>query len=242
MTPLNVNVIHFDWHTSHNRNKNARIVVIDVLRATTSMAFALAHGAKEIVPVPSSTIARRIAKELPQAMLAGEEENKRIDGFDIGNSPLEYDERVRDRSIVMVTTNGTRVLAALRSEPVVWCGGFVNISAVASALINPSVSAVTIVCAGQLGQFSLEDFACAGALIATIDRQRGTNCDDAGLAARELYSSKRSNLLELISLGNHAKDLCAAGFASDVAVCARLDLFNILPVFSEGTIVADLLA
>lgn len=239
MKPLRASVCHFDHVPRLAPEPDEIVVVIDALRATTSIACALAYGAREIVPVAHAEAARELAAALSGTLLAGERDNRKIPGFDLGNSPIEYDRRVADKTLVMVTTNGTRVLSALRDAPAVWCAAFANAASVANALAASQAAAVTFVCAGQMGAFSLEDFVCAGVLLDKAGRQRPIRCDDEATAARELYRGQRSALLELLRSGNHAQALIEAGFAPDVDFCAQLDRFEILPAMSEGRIAAS---
>jgi len=233
--PLRANVVLFDRLT---QREAGAFVVIDVLRATTAIVCALAHGAREIVPVADIEAARRVAGSLQDVLLGGEEHNTRIPGFDLGNSPREYDDRVRGKAIVLRTTNGTRALDALRDEAPVWCGAFANASAVARALREPAVETVTLVCAGQAGEFSLEDFACAGALIDLVEGHREVICDDEVLAARELFRGHRDDLAALLHRGNHARSLQRAGFGPDIDFAAAIDRYDVLPTLSGGRVAA----
>jgi 2-phosphosulfolactate phosphatase len=238
MRPLHASVCHFDRLLGPANDPHEVVVVIDVLRATTSIVCALAHGAREIVPVADPATAREIAAVTDHAFLAGESGNRKIPGFDIGNSPSEYDDRLSGKNLIMVTTNGTRALAGLREAPTVWCAALANISTVAQALAASAASAATIVCSGQMGAFSLEDFVCAGALVAKLHEIRPISCDDESMAARELYYGHREKLSDLIRCGNHAKSLAKSGFASDIEFCSVVDRHAILPTMHAGRIVA----
>ena len=141
-------------------------VVIDVLRATTTIATALFAGAREVIPCLEIEDARRIAASLPTGsyLLGGERGGKKIDNFQLGNSPAEYTaEVVKDKVVVFTTTNGTRALLACRGAEFVLCGAFVNLSPLCEAIRNRSN--IHLVCAGTDGQISREDVLLAGAIV-----------------------------------------------------------------------------
>lgn len=234
-----MSVAHFERLTGPRKSSDGVLVVIDVLRATTVIVSALANGAHEIIPVSDPAVGRRLARSIDGALLGGEEHNRRIPGFDLGNSPEEYDARVFGKTVIMRTTNGTRVLDALSGVHPVWCGAFTNASTIARALTRPDLAAVTFICAGQVEEFSLEDFACAGAFIDAVSALRQTACDDEALAARELFRGHRSSLAALVRMGNHAKALEDAGLGADVAVSTVLDRYDVLPILEGGRITAS---
>lgn len=236
-SPLSVSAVHFGRSVTQTAGR--AIVVIDVLRATTAIACALAHGAREIIPVSDAGRAREIARSIDGALLGGEEDNQRIAGFDFGNSPPEYDQRVRGKTIVLRTTNGTRVLQAFAGARPVWCASFANLSSVVRALSSPAIKGVTFVCAGQEQTFSLEDFACAGAIIGALGTVRDTTCDDEAIAARELFAGHGENAAALLEMGNHAQALHRAGFGRDVAFAAQIDRHDVLPSLEAGRISAS---
>lgn len=237
--PLKASVAHFDRLTGPRSSNDGPIVVIDVLRATTVIVCALANGAREIIPVSDPEAARLLARSGDGALLGGEQHNRRIAGFDFGNSPDEYDARVSGKTVIMHTTNGTRVLDALRGGKLIWCGAFANASTIARALCRPDILAVAFVCAGQDEGFSLEDFVCAGACIDAVSAARETLCDDEAIAARELFRGHRASLAALLRMGNHAKALEIAGLGADVAFSTVLDRYDVLPKLENGRITAS---
>jgi 2-phosphosulfolactate phosphatase len=214
-------------------------VVIDVLRATTVIACALAHGARDIVPVADVETARRLARSTDGALLGGEQGNVRPAGFDLGNSPAEYDSRVADRTVILRTTNGTRAIEACRSSRTLWCGALVNASAIVRALAAAEIKTAALVCAGQDGAFSLEDFVCAGAFLDGLTALREIASGDEAIAAQELFRSYRRRLGKLLAKADHARVLQRAGFGDDVAFAAQIDLYDVLPAMREGRIVAS---
>jgi 2-phosphosulfolactate phosphatase len=237
VTPLRVSVAHFDRYADWRPSEGGAVVAIDVLRATTTIVCALAHGARVVIPIGHARAARDLARTMDGALLGGEERNLKIPDFDFGNSPQEYDERVSGKTIILCTTNGTRLLEALRDSKPAWCAAFANVSAVGRAIGTAGISAVTLVCAGQMGEFSLEDFACAGAVIDALSDVRDSLCDDEAIAARELFRSHRHALAKLMEMGNHAKSLDDAGMDSDVAFAARVDRYAVVPLLESGRVV-----
>ena len=215
-------------------------IVIDVLRATTVIACALANGAREIIPVEDPDEARALAAQTtPRALLGGEFENLRIEGFDFGNSPREYlPERVRDARIILRTTNGTRALVASKGASYVWCAALANVGAVIHKLSTEPVDRVTLVCAGQNGTFSLEDFVCAGAIVAGVSARKSTSPDDAAIAAAVLFTAHENSLESLLRRGNHAQALVQSGMEDDIPFAAQVDRCDLVPVYEDGRIVA----
>ncbi|NNE71651.1 MAG: 2-phosphosulfolactate phosphatase, partial [Rhodothermales bacterium] len=139
-------------------------VVIDVLRASSTIAFALMQGAKEVIPVADLGDASRMAAALDASsfVLAGERGGKRIEGYQLGNSPLEFTSAVvRDKTVILSTTNGTPAIRAAEEAADVLIGGFVNLSRVAAA-VRAAGRDVVIICAGWGNRVSLEDTLCAG--------------------------------------------------------------------------------
>ncbi len=213
------------------------VVVIDVLRATSTMVEALGNGAKNIFAVPTTDEAVRIAQNIgrDQTLLTGERNCVRIDGFDLGNSPLEFTrERVAGRQLIMTTTNGTAALAAVASAKRVLVASLLNVDAVARALAESDES-ITIVCAGRERRFALEDAVCAGALALQLYRRQGRrqNWSDAALAAAQLARRYLHAIERTLRRAAAGRALIELGFAQDVEYCAQLDLYDVVPTFRE---------
>jgi 2-phosphosulfolactate phosphatase len=205
-------------------------LVIDVLRASTTMVTAVANGCVALLPVAEVAEARRRAQGLPGALLAGERGGDPPQGFDLGNSPLEFTrERVGGRTIVFTTSNGTRALLAARPAAAVGVAGFVNLSAAVEWALGPDRD-VVVVCAGELGTRSVEDEICAGLL---IDRLLTAGAG-AGPLAAEVASAARPYAKDLARLAQdapHARGLAAHGRGPDVAACLTPDAFGLVPVY-----------
>jgi len=204
-------------------------VVIDALRATTTMAVLFEAGLESLLVVEELEAAVA-AREGSDALLFGERGGLRPEGFDYGNSPVEAATLdLRGRSAVQVTSNGTRALCAVAGLGAVAAGSIVNLSAVAAFAAGRE--SVTIVCAGNGGasRFSLEDFATASALAKRVHaRHPGAATGDAARLALELSSPER-----LITRSEHAAVIQALGLGEDVEFSARMDAVGAVPVVRE---------
>jgi 2-phosphosulfolactate phosphatase len=210
------------------------VLVVDVLRASTTMVTALANGALGIEPVADADEARRRVAAHPGngLVLAGERRGITVPGFELGNSPLEMTgARVRGRTIVFTTSNGTRALLACRHAAAVAVAGLVNVTA-AARWAAASGRDVTVVCAGERGARSLEDHVCAGLLVDGIVRQVPAATVTAAAAAAALEAAPYAT--DVGRLGQDspwALHLRRAGRADDVAVCLALDTSSLVPLF-----------
>jgi 2-phosphosulfolactate phosphatase len=216
-------------------------VVIDVLRATSTIATALANGAAGVIPVrgPDEAIAamRRIGRD--RVLLCGERNSRLIAGFDLDNSPASYTgEAVRGKTLAFSTTNGTRALIdAARDGAIVYCGALLNREAIARALLAGDVTDVLLVCAGNEGTLSFEDLLCAGAIVAALLRKHpAIERSDAARVAMALYDANAKRLTTALASGSHARALRDAGFGDDVVACAAIDVLDIVPRYADGVV------
>jgi 2-phosphosulfolactate phosphatase len=219
--------------------RDKTVAVIDVLRACSTIAFAMSRGCERIVPVASVEAAMNLASSLEKkvTLLGGEREGKRIDGFDLGNSPLEYTtEVVKGKAVVLATTNGTKAISMSQGAKEILVTSFVNLSSVVEHVASRSDS-LTMVCAGQSGRFALEDAVCAGMLIERLGEKAGVELNDGANAARCLYRQNMDSISDLLRECEHGKYLESIGFAKDLDICSRVDSLSILPVVKEGRIV-----
>ena len=218
----------------------ATAVVIDVVRASTTIIAALAHGTPGVVPVatPAEAIARAKAWPGGAALLGGERGGGSPPGFECGNSPAEYTAaRIRGRTVVFTTTNGTRALLAVEGAKQVAVGGFVNAGAVVRWVVRQSGDAL-FVCAGELGRFCLEDATCAGLLVARLLAQRpDAALSDSARAAAALYASYGTDLDRMLADAAWAQALLGQGRGADLSLCVRLDAYEVVPVARDGTLV-----
>jgi 2-phosphosulfolactate phosphatase len=207
------------------------VVVVDILRATSCMTTALAHGIKAIIPVAS--LEEALALKSADVYTAGERDGKKVDGFDLGNSPFEYmHEDLRGKSVGFTTTNGTQAIAKSRGARDIIIGSFLNLSAVA-AYLSKSPTNILVLCAGWKGKFNLEDTLYAGAIVELLKNEFQAECD-APLAAAHLYRTAKTNLVEFLKDSSHVKRLQRLGIEKDIAFCLTADMYPIVPVLKNG--------
>jgi 2-phosphosulfolactate phosphatase len=215
------------------------VAVVDVLRASTTIAIALANGAKNVVPLESAeeVITRSKAYARSEVCLAGEQKMLPVPGFDFGNSPGDFTrDAVEGRTVLLSTTNGTGTLVAVQGAREVVVASYVNLSAVL-ALLRSAAGAGTdlsIVCAGRERQFSLEDSACAGRLVRHIVRRTAqAELNDAARACIVLDRRYGDRLDTLFGDSEHGRALAAAGFTDDLALCAAVDSYPVIPIYHD---------
>jgi 2-phosphosulfolactate phosphatase len=221
------------------------VVVIDVLRAATTIVYALAAGAAAVVPCLEVEDARRLAAEFPPggAVLGGERGGLPIDGFGLGNSPAEYSpDRVAGKTVLLTTTNGTRAMYRCRLAKRVLVGAFVNAAAVLEQLAGPGP--IHLVCSGTNNQPGSDDLLLAGLLVDRL-RRRGnaaSRLDPQAAAARDKWASSfpapyaaevepmpRTLLAAALRESAGGKRLLGLGLAADIDAAAEIDRFPIVP-------------
>jgi 2-phosphosulfolactate phosphatase len=208
------------------------VLVIDVLRASTCIVTALANGCAAIVPVANPEQARRRAAELDGALIAGERRGEPLAGFDLGNSPLEFTRgRVGGRTIVMTTSNGTRALVAARPAAAVGVAAFINHAAAAAWALARGRD-VLLLCAGERGARSLEDYVCAGMLVERLaagdPAAAPTPEAERALGVARPYAKDVGRLAQDSSWARH---LSSVGRGRDVAACLALDTRALVPEY-----------
>ncbi len=216
------------------------VVVIDVLRASSTIVTALANGCNGFIPIFSPDQAKKKAQqfEKERVLLGGEREGIKIEGFDLGNSPREYKrEAVKDKTIIFSTTNGVKTLEMAKDARKIIIGSFLNLHAVGNYCANYQGD-ILIICAGREGRFSLEDTACAGMLIDSFKNAfSGTYQEsDANLTAQVLYKKFDNNILEILRKSQHGRHLENIGLENDLKFCSQIDFFHIVPIFRDGII------
>lgn len=222
--------------------RNKIVVVIDVLRASTTIITALKNGAKEVIPVEDMSTAGRIAQNLDSSryLLCGEKDGIKIDGYHLGNSPFEYEEEViKGKTLILTTTNGTKAITRAQFAKKIIIAGFINVEAVIEDLKKQNGD-IAIVCAGWKSRVSLEDQLCAGYIIRRL--MNDVLPDDAKDGARIAFiiSEKYENQInEIVHKSNHAMRLIELGYESDIAFCAQLNTTTLIPVLKEGTLIND---
>ena len=223
--------------------KGRRVVLVDVLRACTSLAVALEAGAARIIPAESVEEAKQLVKALDReyTLLAGEMDGRKLPGFDLGNSPREFkDPSLAGKTIVFTSTNGARLMAQMVDAGEQVLLSFLNLSGAGSYLLGSGyASELTVVCAGQDGHFSLEDAVCAGMLCDwLLKRDPAVEFNDCGQAARILHRAHASDLPGLLRLCSHGVFLRENGMGEDLIEAARVDSVGLVPVVRDGRITA----
>lgn len=218
------------------------VAVIDVLRASTTIAVALANGARAIIPFESSEEAVLRAKSFGrgEVRLAGERRMQRITGFDLGNSPSEFTpEAVDGKTVLFATTNGTPALVAVTGARDVVVASYVNFTVV-TALLRSALRGgtdVSIICAGQERHFSLEDAACAGRYVRWATRALpDVKRNDAAHACAVIERHYKDNRARVFTDSTHGRALAEAGFAADLVLAAELDRYPVVPLYRDRQI------
>lgn len=211
-------------------------VVIDVLRASTTIVTALARGAREVIPCETVAEARNWKEHEPQVLLCGERNANPLPGFALGNSPREYTAAaVGGRRVVLTTTNGTVALrAAIRAGAArIVVGGLNNRAAVAEFCRGWDGNLVMI-CAGTRGLFALEDAIAAGAIITLLPED--VKLSDGARVCRTLFMTWSRDLAHVLSTTDHGRRLAAQGYAADIPLAAQLDAYREVPVYDGNSL------
>ncbi|HEU4588873.1 MAG TPA: 2-phosphosulfolactate phosphatase [Gemmatimonadales bacterium] len=237
---MKLDVAFFPAGLTPQETQGRTVFVIDILRATTAMCAALAHGAKALIPVASTEEALRLAQTIGSndVLLAGEKHCVRIPGFALGNSPLEMTEAaVKGKTIIVTTTNGTKALLAAQGASAVYLASSANLT-VAGERAREALERqrdILILCAGREGQFGLDDAYCAGrlAVAALGGRKPRRGLNDAALASLDLVRRYGDNWERPLAYSRAGRELIKLGFKGDVLDAARLDAYPVLPHFHE---------
>lgn len=223
------------FHLYEEGVENKNVVVIDILRATTTICTAFDNGATEILPVSKPEDAS--ALQALGWIAAAERQGQTVAGFDLGNSPQDFTrDRVFGKKIAITTTNGTRALQMCEAAKGVYIGAFLNLSALAAELVKQNLD-VMLFCAGWKDKFNLEDTLFAGALAKSISHHF-TISDDATHAAVDLYALASEDLYSYLQKANHVQRFTSLHIESDLDVCLKRDTTKTLPVFKNGIITA----
>ena len=224
--------------------KDKNIIVIDVLRATTTITVSLANGAKEVIPTENIATAVRVAKGSKNSILCGERNGRVIDGFKLGNSPLEYtSEEIKDKALIFSTTNGTQAIMKSKFAKNCLLASFVNMSTVVD-YVNALDEDFTIICSGKLNDFCLEDAVCAGMLLNKLSVGRNLELMDSEVAAMNLSNDlamlmnvpSQEKVLRMLNISEHGRFLSQIGFEKDLEICSKIDSYPIIPLFRNGVI------
>lgn len=219
--------------------KDTIVVVIDVFRATSTIATALYNGAEKVIPVAGVEECKNVGSQIKNAVTAGEREGRVIQGLQYGNSPAEYPRQfIEGKTLVLTTTNGTKLLhmAIEKGCAEVVTGSFPNLSAVCKYLTYQNKN-VVLGCSGWKDMFNLEDTLFAGAVIDRIHEDFIIH-DDASLMAQQIYRLHENNLFKFIQNTTHWHRLAAYGLQKDLQYCISHDVADVLPIFKERALIA----
>jgi 2-phosphosulfolactate phosphatase len=218
------------------------VAIVDVLRASTTVATALGNGAKTVIPLEGVDEVIFRSKEFArsQILLAGEQKMLPISGFDIGNSPRAFTpEVVEGKTILITTTNGTRTLLGVQGARDIVIASYVNFTAVL-ALMKVAASSntdIAIICAGEEGSFTLEDAACAGRYVRAIPKRADSVVPNDAASASVLIERKYGdNIAKVFKESSHGQALESAGFGDDLAAAAEVDAYPVVPVYQDRQI------
>ena len=218
------------------------VAVVDVLRASTTIAVALTNGAKTVIPFESSedVIVRSKSFTKSEVKLAGERKMHTIPGFDLGNSPREFTrEAVEGKTVLLSTTNGTAALMSINGARDTVVAAFVNFTPIV-ALLRSAIRGgtdVAILCAGHDRHFSLEDAVCAGKFARTVTKDlTGVTINDGAYAAGLLDARYEDNRARVFADSEHGRALAEAGFADDLVVAGTIDAYPVVPIYQDRQI------
>jgi len=214
------------------------VVIIDVFRATSTIATALYNGATRVIPV--DTVEKCIEQgKKTGGITAGERDGKIIEGLAHGNSPAEYPrDFIEGKTLVLTTTNGTRLLhmALLNGASEVITGSFPNLSAVCEHLLKQNKN-VLLGCSAWKDRFNLEDTLFAGAVVSRIKENFTVHCDSS-LMAEDMYQLHKNDIKQFVRKTTHWHRLAKVGLEKDLEYCVTENIANVLPIYSNGDLIA----
>lgn len=219
---------HYDY-------KNSIVVVIDILRATSSICVAFQFGANSLVPV--STVEESLSYKAKGFLIGAERQGLMLEGFDFGNSPFSYmDEKIKGANIALTTTNGTKAINIAKSAHMVVAGSFLNLDALTQWLIKQNKNVVCL-CSGWKDTFNLEDTLFAGALAQQLLSHFELSINrDSTIAAIHLYDIAKTDLFSFLSNSSHRMRLSALHIEEDITYCLTPNQTSVIPVLVNGVL------
>jgi len=221
--------------------KGRRVVIVDVLRSCTTLSYALCAGAAQVIPVDSIEAAKQLLESLDResSLLAGEQDGNDIDGFNLGNSPLDYEGKdFTGKTIVYVSDNGGPIMSRSMEALEKLLLAFVNMDAVVSYLQKARDEELTIICSGTEGRFCMEDTVAAGMLLELLAPKTEDQLNDAARAAWILYRAHSQDVPSVVRSSSHGRFLIEHDAEPDVEVAAQVSGLEIVPVAKDGRITA----
>ncbi|WP_051271104.1 2-phosphosulfolactate phosphatase [Shimazuella kribbensis] len=235
---MNVSIILYPEERDYTEILQGKtVIVLDILRATTSIVTAMAHGAKQIVPV--RTIEEALTFKDSNVWIAGEDNGLKPESFDMGNSPYEYRvEKLAGRTIVFRTRNGTQAIVLSNPADHLLIGAFVNAESCAKKAASFQKD-IVIFCSGTRGEFSLEDSAAAGYLASLLTNQYNAQLDDAGLLLSHSFPLIQQNDFALLRHSKSSRRLRTIDKPNDIEDCLQMNCYDIVPMVNKGIISLD---
>ena len=237
----------FVYHTPESTPEDSLpdcAVVIDVLRATTTIATVLNSGAEAVQTFSDIDKLMHVSQQwLPEKRIrAGERGGAKVEGFDLGNSPLDCtSDTVAHKRFFLTTTNGTRALQRVEKSPTVITAAMINRQSAVNYLLKTQPETVWLVGSGWEGGYSLEDTVCAGAIADTLLKDETIEVgNDEVIAATALYRQWQDNLLEMFHRSSHGQRLLRLNCHEDLQYCAKSDIMEILPIQKEPGVLVKL--
>lgn len=233
---VNIDVVISANHINEEYLKDKIVVVIDILRATSVITTAINNGAREVIPILTVEEAFRKKEELSaigvEALLGGERNALKIDGFDFTNSPLEYTkEKVNGKTIILTTTNGTRAINLSKKAKKILIGSMLNAQALVDELKNEKED-IIFVNSGTNGEFSMDDYICSGYMISLLSKEISCNLSDISRMAKLIYEDN-SNIIDFIKEAKHYNILKSLNLEKDLYYCIKKDIIRIVPYFNK---------
>lgn len=232
ITPNSVDELYFTGKTT---------VVIDVLRASTTIITALQNGAKEVIPVATVEFGVKVSGGMftSQTLLCGERNTKKVEGFALGNSPLEFTpEIVNGKSIILFTTNGTKAITRAKFSENLYIASFLNINSIVEQLLKLDKD-IEILCSGRNNMFSMEDTICAGRIISEIQKQKeNLFLNDTARASVSLNKSFGKSILRMFKETDHGQLLLENGFEEDLKYCSKINSSSVIPYYTGNVLKA----
>lgn len=240
---MQIRVIFSPNHLDELELRDKIVVVIDVLRASTTITYAMRAGAREVIPVDTVAQAMKIVGNLhsTSTILCGERGGKRVEGFKLGNSPNEYtEEAVYGKALILTTTNGAVALTKSKHARVCYVSSFVNLTATVQALLehpNLENEQLAIICSGREEDFSLEDATCAGMLITKLAQSVGEiKYTDSARAALSVFHQYGGDIYKTLSESDHGQVLVSLGLEEDIRISSEIDSVPLVPVLEQTAI------
>jgi len=212
------------------KNEGGISVVIDILRFTSVVSYALSNGAKSIIPVKTIEEALELKSHFPDYLLAGERYSEKIEGFDFGNSPFEFTKKnIEGKNIISTTTNGTRAVNMVQNSGEIIAGSYLNTKMVLNYLKNKKDD-IYLICSGTNGKVSMEDVLFAGLLAS--DLKGNFQLGDSARIGKEIYDIHKGDLQNFVlNNSEHARVLLSKNKFDDIELCGKIDVVEILPVW-----------